>query len=211
MVSETVSSEHDTGRLCEMFRLLRTNFQKVFDTALFFRFVVSDLCWPTIHAVLEVLNNETIDDYSQRIFKYSELDDNDVDNEKQKGFLASCISHSTHRFTVGLKRYVKFSNREHKIFACCCFSILANSTTLETLKCIFKLMCEVFLRPYDDDKCLQARKSIQKLIEERPNDRSEIIKCINEIYPGLLDSDSDESECDLSDSDQMLSKEGKIF
>ena len=72
-------------------------------------------------------------------------------------------------------------------------------------------MCEVFLRPNDDTKCLQARKSIQKLIEERPNDRSEIIKCINEVYPALLESDSDESECYLSDSDQMLSKKGIIF
>ena len=67
VMSETVSSEHDTGRLCEMIRLMRTNYQKDFDTCLFFRFVVSDLCWPTIHAVLEVLNNETIYEYSQRI------------------------------------------------------------------------------------------------------------------------------------------------
>jgi hypothetical protein len=207
VVSETVSSEHDTGRLCEMFRLVRTNYQKVFDTCLFFRFVVSDLCWPTIHAVLEVLNNETIYEYSQRIFTYSEIADKDVDIEKQKGFLASCISHSTNRFTMGFKRNVKFSSKEQKVFAACCFSLLANSTTLEASKRIFMLMCEVFIRPNDDSKCIQARKTLQKLIEERPHDKSEIMKCINQVYPGLLDSDSDESECELS-SDQELTKDG---
>jgi hypothetical protein len=33
------------------------------------------------------------------------------------------------------------------------------------------------------------------------------MKCINQVYPGLLDSDSDESECELS-SDQELTKDG---
>jgi hypothetical protein len=94
---------------------------------------------------LEVLNNETIYEYSQRIFTYYEIADKDVDIEKQKGFLASCISHSTHRFTMGLKRYVKFSSKEHKVFAACCFSLLANSTTLEASKLVFMLMCEVLL------------------------------------------------------------------
>ena len=68
-------------------------------------------------------------------------------------------------------------------------------------------MCEVFIRPNDDSKCIQARKTLQKLIEERPHDKSEIMKCINQVYPGLLDSDSDESECELS-SDQELTKDG---
>ncbi len=37
--------EHDTGKLSEMFRLLKTGYRKLFDKPLFYRYVVSDLCW----------------------------------------------------------------------------------------------------------------------------------------------------------------------
>jgi hypothetical protein len=103
--------------------------------------------------MLEVMNLEEIEDYSRRIFRYANMKEEEVDQMKQKGFLASCISHSTHRFTKGLKKYVTFSDREYKIFAGCCFSILANAVDLETVKTIFRLVCETFLRKYDDDKC----------------------------------------------------------
>jgi hypothetical protein len=86
------------------------------------------------------------------------MKEEDVVQMKQKGFLASCISHATHRFAKGLKKYATFSDREHKIFAGCWFSILANAVDLETVKTIFRLMCETFLRKYDDDKCKSARK-----------------------------------------------------
>ena len=170
-----------------MFHSLNTNYTKLYDIDLFFRYIVCDLCWPTIHAVLKVMNLETINEYSKRIYKYST--DKEVDQTRQKGFLASCISHSTHRHTKGLKRYVKFSETEHKVFAVCCFSLLANSTELKATKIIFKLICEVFLRPLDDHTCSNARKALQQLIELRPNDKTEIIKCVNEIYPGVLETD----------------------
>lgn len=93
VVSETVSSVHDTGRLCDMFRTLKTDFKKVYDTQLFFRYVVCDLCWATIHAMLEVMNLENIEDYARRIFQYAEMKEEEVDSSKQKVFLASCISH----------------------------------------------------------------------------------------------------------------------
>ena len=145
--------------------------------------------------MLEVMNLQYIEDYARRIFQYAEMKEEEVDSSKQKGFLASCISHSTHRFTRGLKRYVKFSDKEHKVFAVCCFSILANATDLQTVKKIFKLMCETFITPFENDKSQKARKTLQNLIEQRPDDTTEIIKCINEVYPNLLESES-ESETD---------------
>jgi hypothetical protein len=191
VISETVSSEHDTGKLSEMFRLLKTGYRKLFDTPLFYRYVVSDLCWPTIHAVLELMNLEEIEDYSKRIFRYASMKEEEIEPSQQKGFLASCISHSTHRFTRGLKKYVSFSEKEHKIFACCCFSILANAGDLETVKHYFRLMCETFKRQNDDDTCKTARKTLQSIIEKKLEDKTEIIKCINEAYPDLLDSETD--------------------
>ena len=199
VVNETVTSQHDTGRLCDMFHSLSTNYSKLYDTDLFFRYIVCDMCWPTIHGALKVMNNETINEYSKRIYKYST--DKDVDPQRQKGFLASCISHSTHRYTRGLKRYVKFSDIEHKVFAVCCFSLLANSTELKTTKVIFSLMCEVFIRQMDDKTCSNARKALQQLIELRPNDKTEIIKCVNENYPGVFVIDTTLNETESNDTE----------
>ena len=44
VVSETVSSVHDTGRLCDMFRTLKTDFEKVYDTPLFFIDMLFVIC-----------------------------------------------------------------------------------------------------------------------------------------------------------------------
>jgi hypothetical protein len=50
-----------------------------------------------------------------------------------------------HRFSRGLKRQVKFSDKEHRTFACLCFSLLLNTLDLKSTKEIFKLICIVFL------------------------------------------------------------------
>lgn len=100
-MNETVTSQHDACRIGEMFNLLKYNYKKVFGTSIFFRFVVCDLSWATIHAMIETMNLETIDDYAKRIFKYAS--DKTVDTISQKGFLESCISHTKHRFARGLK------------------------------------------------------------------------------------------------------------
>ena len=50
-----------------------------------------------------------------------------------------------HRFSRGLKRQVKFSDKEHRTFACLCFSLLLNCLDLESAKDIFKLICLVFM------------------------------------------------------------------
>ncbi len=52
------------------------------------------LCWPTIHGMLEIINMETINDYSKRMYKYAT--EKEVNTINEKAFLASCISHSTH-------------------------------------------------------------------------------------------------------------------
>ena len=157
VVNEVVTSQHDTGRVSEMFLTLKNNYRRFTKTPLSFRYVVSDLCWPTIHGMLEIINMETINDYSKRMYKYAT--EKEVNPINEKAFLASCISHSTHRFTRGLKRYVKFSDKDHKIFVGCCFSLLANSTELAVTKEIFQLMCKVFLKHIEDETCIHARKS----------------------------------------------------
>ena len=141
VVNETSTSRHDATRIGEIFHLFRSNFKKKFACSLKFRIVGMDLSWATIHAALEVLNMETIDEYAVRIYKYSKLET----SEFTKSFLASCCSHTMHRFTRALKRQVKFFDKEHRTFAVLCFSLLLNSTDLESSKQIFKLICNVFM------------------------------------------------------------------
>lgn len=61
-----------------------------------------DLSWATIHAALEILNGETIEEYANRLFDYSKS----KTSEFNKTFLASCCSHTMHRFVRALKRQV---------------------------------------------------------------------------------------------------------
>ena len=65
-----------------------------------------DLSRATIHASLELINMETINDYCNRIYKYAKKEQ--APESKTKSFLASCCSHTVHRFTRGRKRQVKF-------------------------------------------------------------------------------------------------------
>ena len=70
-ISETSSSRHDSPRISEMFLLLKNNYRKKFGIAPKFRILGMDLSWTTIHAALEILNGETIEEYANRIFDYS--------------------------------------------------------------------------------------------------------------------------------------------
>ena len=140
IINEVITSRKDTCRISEMFLLLKHNYRKLFDAALIFRLIVLDLSWASIHAILEVLNLETIEDYAIRIYKYA----NQTTNEETtilKSFLSSCVSHTMHRFTRGLKKQVKFLNTETRTFSVCCFFLLVNSTDLDSTKQIFALMC----------------------------------------------------------------------
>ena len=140
VVNETITS-HDTMRIGEMFYLLKSNYKKKFGSALKFRIIGMDLSWATIHAALEIFNLESIDEYAKRIYNYASKSS----DEFSKSFLASCCSHTMHRFTKGVKRQVKFLDKELRTFAVLCFSLLLNTIDLESSKDIFKLMCIVFL------------------------------------------------------------------
>jgi hypothetical protein len=143
VVNETITSRHDTDRISEILLLLKNNYRRKFGS-LYFRLIGMDLSWATIHATLEVLNMETINDYSNRIYKISKKEI-DIDNKSSnKSYLASCCSHTMHRFTRALKRQVKFIDKNNETFAVLCFSLLLNSLDLASSKDIFRLICIVF-------------------------------------------------------------------
>ncbi len=106
-----------------MFNLMRHNYRKLFDTSLSFRLIVLDLYWASIHAALEVLNMESIEKNSHKIFNYAIKKGDETVSFRVKSFLSSCVIILCYRFTRGLKKHVKFFNYECKTFAVCCFSL----------------------------------------------------------------------------------------
>ena len=140
-IMETSSSQHDSPRISEMFLLLKNNYRKKFGVAPKFRILGMDLSWATIHSALEVLNGETVEEYAKRIYDYSTC--NSSESTVNKTFLASCCSHTMHRFVRAIKRQVKFLEKEHKTFAVLCFSLLLDCLDLESAKDIFKLMSKI--------------------------------------------------------------------
>ena len=136
VINESATSRHDTTRIAEIFDLFKSNYEKKTGNTLIFRIIGMDLSWATIYAALKVFNLETINDYSKRIFDYA----SNTTNDNLKSFLASCCSHTMHRFTRNLKKQVKFNEKEHRIFAVLCFFLLLNCINLDSSKEIFKLM-----------------------------------------------------------------------
>lgn len=67
-------------------------------------------------------------------------------------------------------------------------------------------MCEVFLSRFDDQTCSSSRLALLHLIELRPNDKTDIIKSINENYPDfvvdLTNSQSDDIENDVEQQEE---------
>jgi hypothetical protein len=97
VVQEVATSRHDTMRIGEMWHLLKYNYLQVHDTSLKIDICVLDMSWASMHAFLEIMNLETMEEYSVRLFKYS------VNPTSKRSFIASCLSHTMHRFTKGLK------------------------------------------------------------------------------------------------------------
>jgi hypothetical protein len=62
VAKEMITRNHDSLRLSEMFLSLKFNYKKRFGENLIFRIIGMDLSWATIHAALNILNLETIEE-----------------------------------------------------------------------------------------------------------------------------------------------------
>ena len=88
--------------------------------------------------------------------------------------LASCCSHTMHRFTRALKKLKIFGEASHFSFAVFCFSLLVNCTDLKTSVAVFSLICITFKSHVDDELSVNARTKLVRLIEQRPAEREEL-------------------------------------
>ena len=70
MVAELSTDRHDTQEISIFLMQLKSMYQKFYGASnLCFRLICLDYCWASIHSFLAILNQETIEEYAQRIFK----------------------------------------------------------------------------------------------------------------------------------------------
>ena len=118
IINEEIISRHDTCRIGEMFHLLKHNYRKLFDTTLSFRLIVIDLSWASIHCSLDLMNGETVEEYSHRIFNFPLNKLIETVSLRVRSFLSSCVSQTMiHKST---KKHVTFFYNECKTLAVCC-------------------------------------------------------------------------------------------
>lgn len=103
-----------------------------------------------------------------RVYSYSKIEQESKKNQC-KSWLASCASHTMHRFTVQIKKKVNFIDDYFKNFAIFCFSLLLNCTTLNASTIIFQHMVQTFCQEYTDEEVINSIDILKTFIEERPD------------------------------------------
>ena len=131
------------------------------------RLLVIDLSWATIHGFLNAVNIEEIQEYMERVYSYSKLEP-ELKRNSNKSWLASCTSHTMHRFTIQLKKKITFDDDIFKQFSIFCFSLLLNCTTLDSATIIFQHMVIVFCSEYIDSTVEESLEILHSFIKERP-------------------------------------------
>ncbi|CAF1030492.1 unnamed protein product [Brachionus calyciflorus] len=176
LISEMISSKFSPFQMVEFLSLIKKNYNDVHPkTELKFKYIIVDFLWECVHAVLNVFNNETVIDYSKRVYKHLE----DTDLKFDKSWVVTCASHSMTKFISCLKK--KFKDSKLRMIACFVFSLMLNSTSLEYLKKIFRLVCLAFLSRLRTDLNYSSLKEIQSLISRKSKDETEILKCLNSV------------------------------
>ena len=179
------SSRHDAFQIGAMFRLVKYNYGKIFPNDLFaFRLICLDLSWATIHAALEIINMENIGKYAQRVYSVAK-NERSIDSFDRLSWLASCASHTMHRYVRHVKKSNIFKHKHAFSFSTFCFSLLLNSTTLNETTIVFRLMCIVFNSKFETSESKLAFSTLSELLKVRPTDPTEIDKIVNRNFPSF--------------------------
>ena len=182
MVAEYITSRHDSFSIGYFFNVLKNAYFKAYNKEkLYFRLVVVDYCFATIHAVLNSLNNEDIYDYAERVFK---LASGKTGMTHEKSWLSSCAAHTMHRFTKGLKKHFSKLDEQARFFYGYIFSLMLNCKSLEGLKSYFKSLATICYSKYITADCQTEMSKMQDAIEKRPIDK------VNDIISNELSNES---------------------
>ena len=157
-----------------------------------------------MHAALWSFNGEQMIEYSVRVYKLSKKEIG-IDDPNRL-WLASCASHTMHRFCLALKKGVRFSDKEHRHFACHCFSLLLNCHVLETASNLFNIICILFTYRTNNKQSDHARQVLQEMISTRPNTHAETQRILFKVSNALeteLDAQTDQEPLVFLNGDEI--------
>lgn len=107
-------------------------------------------------------------------------------------WLASCCSHTFHRFTKALRKtHIFKDDRLRYELATLCFSLLLNTTELKASMLIINKICYVFLSKSFSVVQREASDFLQDAIAERPTDIQQIKSIIRKNNFGIIDNKTD--------------------
>ena len=208
LLGETTTSSHDTESITKMLLTIQAAYGRRYpNDAKLCYMIVLDLAWASIHAAC-TLNRESFVDYNRRIFRLASGDQSAI--MKDKFFLASCASHTMHRFTRAVRIKKIFNKKEFKNedrdFAIHVFSMMMNCVDLEAISKIFQLLCICLTREYCDEETETAREALVSLINNKPNLSDDIKKRIDKIFNNKTEDSGDtepktQETSDTEDSD----------
>jgi hypothetical protein len=71
VIGEMVSSTHDVYSISKFTAKFKFEYERLYKKDLVFKLVVMDYSFAMLHAVLQTLNHETVEEYANRVFKFS--------------------------------------------------------------------------------------------------------------------------------------------
>lgn len=211
LASETTTSSHDTHSLSSQLLRFRTTFMSLYKKEKrICKMFAQDMSWAGWHAACDILNRESIIEFQDRMFELAKGDTTVCPDHIV--LLVSCGSHTANRVSRAIKKHkiFKASETENKNFSLHCFSLMMNSVDLETHSQIFELMCLTFLSNNWTPECENAKKSLEKLIELRPQLEIEIKKIIQEAETPPLPTSTEEDEEDANEGEIERPKIDKV-
>ena len=145
-----------------------------------------------MHSIVEVLNSQSLIQYSQKVFQLARHELDDVTN---MSWIISCCAHTMKRFTHGIK-HLKLGDLV-SAFLVYGFSLLVNSTNLELAGEYYKLMSVIFSSEFSTRGVLEAKRKLKAALLERP----ETLQALKGVYKSHnIDSVFEDNLCE-KDSD----------
>ena len=158
------TSRHDTYQIKDFLNLYKCDAEQKSTKPLQFRLVCTDYSFAEMHAIIQSFNIETINDYSDRVYKY--CTENINFNDTLKSWIISCVSHTMHRFSKGVNKLFS-KNKVLCRFLCFTFSLMLNCDNLNHLTTIFSNICIIFKSKTKSQQFENSYSSILNLIEDR--------------------------------------------
>jgi hypothetical protein len=179
LVSELSSSRQNVYAITLFLRFLKQDYESIYFQRLYFRIICIDYAWASTHAILEVLNLDDIFSYSKRIFRMAQQEKFEPG---ERTWIVSCVSHTMHRFSRGMKQLFKdktYLNKKELCFLS--FSLLLNSVSLESIQIIWTNIVVFFLSFKRHEKFENAYDNLREFIKERPREMCEELENVSLI------------------------------